>query len=532
VDFVPNFSPLNVTKKGESVPTKIPAIQAHNISKSFAGIKALVDVSLTLWPGEVHALMGENGAGKSTLMKVLAGLHSPDAGQLALEGKPAILRSPHEAILSGIAMIHQELMPIPDMTVAENIMLGREPASGVLGWIDRRALHDEVRRLVELLGIDLPVHRKMRQLSVAQMQTVEIAKALGQNARVLIMDEPTAAISEREVEALFKVIAMLKQRGVAIVYITHKMDEVFRIADRITVLRDGSNVGTYAAAEIDQQTLIALMVGRPLGSAVARNSSPGRSPGVFENSAMPTTAIAVRGLGRRGSFKDVTFEVRQGEILGITGLMGAGRTELVSAIFGLMPADEGEIVVCGRPVRIRRPTDAIRYGIGMVTEDRKEFGLVPTMSVAHNITLASLSDCCVGPLIRRRKEAEVVGAAIQSLSIKIGGGRQRVNQLEVNRLSGGNQQKVVIARSLLAGPSIIILDEPTRGIDVGAKAEVYTLIAQLAERGKAIVVVSSELPEVLALSDRLLVMRQGTIVTELNPRCTSQEEVLRYAMLG
>jgi inositol transport system ATP-binding protein len=492
----------------------VSVLQARNVSKSFTGVKALVDVSLTLWPGEVHALMGENGAGKSTLMKVLAGLHRVDSGEILLRGRPIVLRSPQDAIRNGIAMIHQELMPIPDLTVAENILLGHEPASRLPGWIDRRAVQSEARRLLDLLEADLPATRKMRRLSVAEMQTVEIAKALGQNASVLIMDEPTAAISDREVEALFNVIAMLKRRGVALVYITHKMDEVFRIADTITVLRDGSHVGTYPAAEIDRQTLIALMVGRPLGSVVPRPAAPKGG-----------TALSVRGLGRRGAFHNVSFEVRQGEILGITGLMGAGRTELVSAVFGLAPADAGEIRVAGRRVRIRRPDDAIRCGIGMVTEDRKGFGLVPTMSVRHNMTLASLADCCSGPFIRHAKEAALVAAGIRAFAVKTADGQQAVSQL-----SGGNQQKVVIARSLLAGPSILILDEPTRGIDVAAKTEVYALVAQLAQQGKSIVLVSSELPEVLALSDRLLVMRQGSIAAELNPSSTSQEEVLRYAM--
>jgi ABC-type sugar transport system ATPase subunit len=492
----------------------VALLEAQNICKSFAGVRALVDVSLTLYPGEVHALMGENGAGKSTLMKVLSGLHPPDAGEIRLDGRPVSLPNPHQAIRHGIAMIHQELMPIPDLTVAENILLGHEPMARLPGWIDRRALESEARRLLDLLDADLPLRGKMRERSVAQVQTVEIAKALGHNARVLIMDEPTAAISDREVQALFKVIAMLKRRGVAVVYVTHKMDEVFRIADRVTVLRDGSRVGTYAAAELDPQSLIALMVGRPLGSLAARDAA---IPG--------DVAISVHGFGRRGAFHNVSFDVRQGEVLGITGLMGAGRTELANAIFGLAPADAGEIRVAGNLVSIRRPADAIRHGIGMVTEDRKGFGLVLTMSVEHNMTLASLGDCCIGPFIRHAKESAVAAAAIQMMAVKTSGPRQAVGQL-----SGGNQQKVVIARSLLASPSILILDEPTRGIDVAAKGEIYALIARLARQRKSIVLISSELPEVLMLSDRLLVMRQGTMAAELDPSNTSQEEVLKYAM--
>ena len=489
-------------------------LQTRHVRKSFAGVKALVDVSLELRSGQVHALMGENGAGKSTLMKVLAGLHPVDSGELLLGGRPLVLHSPHDAIRNGIAMIHQELMPIPDLTVAENILLGHEPTSRLPGWIDRRALQREAKRLLGLLEVDLPVNRNMRCLSVAQIQTVEIAKALGHDPRVLIMDEPTAAISDREIQSLFKVIVRLKQRGVAIVYITHKLEEAMSIADSITVLRDGSHVGTYPAAEIDRQSLIALMVGRPLGSLIPRRAA---SPGEI--------TLSVRGLTRSGEFDNVSFDVRQGEILGITGLMGAGRTELVSAIFGLAPAESGEIRVAGQPVRIRRVADAIRHGIGLVTEDRKRFGLVPMMSVKHNMTLASLRDCCLGPFVRRTKESAVVEAGIRTLAIKTTGPRQ-----SVGHLSGGNQQKVVIGRSLLAAPTILILDEPTRGIDIGAKGEVYALIARLAEQGKSIVLVSSELPEVLSLSDRLLVMRQGSVVAELNPRLASQEEVLRHAM--
>jgi inositol transport system ATP-binding protein len=492
----------------------VPILEVQNIRKSFAGVKALVDVSLTLRSGEVHALMGENGAGKSTLMKILAGLHTADSGTIALDGIPIAPRSPHEAIRNGIVMIHQELMPVPDLTVAENILLGHEPASRFSGWINRRAMLSEARRLLGLLEIDLPLRARMRRLSVAEMQTVEIARALGRNARVLIMDEPTASISDREVEALLRVIAMLKRCGVAIVYITHKMDEVFRVADTITVLRDGSHVGTYLAKELDRPRLIALMVGRSVDAAASRPLA-----------SKSETALSVRALRRRGAFRDVSFDLARGEILGITGLMGAGRTELVSAIFGLAPAETGEICVAGRPVRIRRPADAIGHGIGMVTEDRKRFGLVPTMPVMHNATLTSLGDCCLGPFVRHARETSIADTAIRDLAIKTSGGRQAISQL-----SGGNQQKVVMARSLLARPKVLILDEPTRGIDVGAKAEVHALIGRLAQQGTSIILVSSELPEVLALSHRLLVMRQGAVAAELDPSRTSQEEILKYAM--
>lgn len=489
-------------------------LEAQSISKTFAGVRALANVSLSLRPGEVHALMGENGAGKSTLMKVLAGLHQPDTGTIRLGGRRVSIRSPHEAMRHGIAMIHQELMPIPNLTVAENVMLGHEPASRFLGWIDRRTLRTESQRLLALLNADLPVDRRMRELSVAQMQTVEIAKALAFQARVVIMDEPTAAISGQEVESLFRIIATLRERGVAIVYITHRMDEVFRIAQRVTVLRDGQHVGTYPASDLDEPRLISLMVGRELTAVFPPTRAvPGK------------VVLSIRGLSRGGAFRNVSFDVRQGEVVGLAGLMGAGRTEVVSAIFGLAPADTGNIEVHGKPARIRRPADAMRHGIGMVTEDRKTFGLVPEMSVRHNVSLASLNACCRGPLLHHVCEAEMVAACMREFAVRAADDSQTVRQL-----SGGNQQKVVIARTLLARPSIVLLDEPTRGIDVGAKIEVYGIIERLAREGKAVLLVSSDLPEVLSLSSRVLVMRQGTIVCELNPACTSQEEALRHAM--
>ena len=504
--------------------TEPPLLEARQICKAFAGVRALQDVSLRLRAGEVHALMGENGAGKSTLMRVLAGLDSPDAGEIRLNGQRVSIRSPHEAMRLGIAMIHQELMPVPHLTVAQNVLLGHEPASSWLGWIDRRAQRNEARRLLDLLGADVDVQRPMRDLSVAQMQTVEIAKALAFRARIVIMDEPTAAISGHEVEALFRVIDTLQRQGVAMVYITHRMDEVFRIAQTVTVLRDGRHVETCPASSLDQQRLIGLMVGRELKPVVMGRRKRTVGNDAAEPQAVPG-ALTVQGLSRAGSFRDVSFEVRRGEVLGLAGLMGAGRTEVVSALFGLRPADSGSILVDGRRVRIRCPADAMRYGIGMVTEDRKGYGLVPTMSVRQNLTLASLRACCSGPLVRHAREAAVAAAGIREFGIRASTDRQAVAQL-----SGGNQQKAVIARTLLAGPSIVILDEPTRGIDVGAKLEVHRIIARLVREGKAVILVSSELPEVLSLSDRLLVMRQGRVVAELDPAQTSQEEVLHYAM--
>jgi inositol transport system ATP-binding protein len=491
-----------------------PLLEARGVSKSFGGVHALEDVSFELRAGEVHALMGENGAGKSTLMNILAGLLQADEGEIRINGKPVRLHNPHEAMQLGIAMIHQELMVVPEMTVAENLLLGREPRGRLPGAIDRRAMEAEARRLLEMLDMDLPVSRPMKELSVAGMQTVEIARALGCDASIVIMDEPTAAISDREVNALFEVIRTLRERGVGVVYITHKMDEVSRIADRVTVLRDGHHVATHPAAGLDEKRLISLMVGRELISGAREKRQRGGE-----------VVLSVRGLSLEGAFRDIDFDVRRGEVLGLAGLMGAGRSEVVSAIFGLAPADSGEIKVRGKTARIRRPADAIRLGIGMVTEDRKGYGIVPEMTVPHNVTLAALRDCCRGPVIDHLREASVALGAIGRYGVKTSGPRQKVSQL-----SGGNQQKVVIARTMLAGPEIVILDEPTRGIDVGAKAEVYEIIRELTRKGRTVILVSSELPELLALSDRILVMREGELTAGFTPEKTTQEEILKHAI--
>ena len=477
-------------------------------------MRALRDVTFELRRGEVHALMGENGAGKSTLVKILAGLHAPDEGEVRVDGRRVTLRSPHEAMRHGIAMIHQELMPVPDLTVAENLLLGREPRGRIPGTVDRRALRKEAQRLLGVLGAELPVDVPMRALSVGEMQTVEIARAIGTQAAVVIMDEPTAALSDREVEALFAAIRKLQANGTALVYITHKMDEVFRIADRITVLRDGRHVATSPAADLDVQRLIALMVGRELvGGRVRDRVEPG------------ARVLTAEGLTRDGCYREVGLSLRRGEILGLAGLMGAGRSEVAAALFGLVPAERGEIRIDGRPVRIRHPAEAMRLGIGMVTEDRRAEGFVPLMSVRHNVTLASLARCCKGPVIRHAVEADTAARAIAQTGVKASGDGQAVVEL-----SGGNQQKVVFSRTLMPDPEIVILDEPTRGIDVGAKAEIHALIARLADQGKAVLLISSEMPELLALSDRLLVMRQGEVSAELDPLTVTQEEVLKHAM--
>lgn len=488
-------------------------LETQNLSKSFSGIRVLNDVSFQLRPGEVHAVMGENGAGKSTLMKILAGLVEPDSGAVYLAGRRLATGSPHAALNSGIAMIHQELLPFPNLSVAENILIGVEPARW-FGWINQRELHRRAAALLARLGGSLSTRQKMGELAVAELQVVEIAKALAHDARIIIMDEPTSALTEREAEALFALVRDLRSRGVSIIYISHKFDEVFSLADRLTVLRDGCHVVTGLTREFTPQTLIARMVGRELG--LCFNRSPCERGDVL---------LEVRQLGKQGRFGQVSFQVRRGEILGLAGLLGAGRTDVVTALGGLAPADDGEILVGGAPVRIRRPADAMRAGIGLVTEDRKRFGLVPTMNVRENLTLAALRECSAGGLVRSSEENRLAVEVTRSLNIR-GGGQDTA----VRFLSGGNQQKVVLGRTLLTEPRVLLLDEPTRGIDVGAKAEVHALVDKLAASGKAVVLVSSELPELMSLSDRILVMRQGRVTAELNARDTTANEILKAAI--
>ena len=487
----------------------MPLLQFRDLSKSFPGALALDRVRLDVEAGRVHALMGENGAGKSTLMKTLGGLLLPDSGEILFKGRAVRLRSPHDALRLGISMIHQELFPFRDLTVAANLCMGRETTRWFPGWLDHAAMNREAGRLLARLGVPIEPTRRMRDLSVAQMQSVEILKALAHESSVIIMDEPTTALSEREVTALFDAIRDLKQRGVAVIYISHKMDEIFRIADTITVMRDGRHVATRPASELDERELIRLMVGREPTPRVAGTGTTG---GVM---------LEVRGLGRPGRFRDVSFSLRRGEILGVCGLMGAGRSGLANAIYGLAPATTGEIRVKGKCVRITNPADALQAGIALVSEDRARFGFIPRMSVQQNLTLTRMKH----RFIDHRAEATLADEQIRRFSLKV----SDRNQAVVN-LSGGNQQKVIIAKALLTEPEILILDEPTRGIDVGAKAEIHSIITRLARSGKAILMISSELPELLSLSARLLVMREGSVTAELDPLHTSQEEIMSFAM--
>ena len=478
-------------------------------------MRALDGVSLDVREGEVHALAGENGAGKSTLVKILAGLEAPDGGEILWRGRPVRFDGPFDALRAGISIIHQELLPFPDLTVAENIAMGREPVRR-FGWIDRAAMNREASRLLEKLNAPIPPARRMGDLTIAEMQTVEIAKALGHRSELLIMDEPTSAISEREVEALTGVIAGLQSRGVAVIYISHRMSEVFRIAGRVTVLRDGRRVSASDIAQVTPEDLVALMVGRTPAAAAAQDRPEEPSAGAV---------LEVRNLSRPRAFREISFTLRRGEILGIAGLMGTGRTALAEAVFGLSPAGAGEILLNGRPVAMENPAQALQHGIALVTEDRKRFGLVPGMSVAENLTLAALGRFCRGPWVRRGAATRAAAEQIEALSI-----RPRDPFQSAGRLSGGNQQKIVIGKALLTSPTVLILDEPTRGIDVGAKAEIHAIIRGLAREGKAILLISSELPELLALSHRILVMREGTIAAEFAGRAASAGEILKFAM--
>jgi inositol transport system ATP-binding protein len=491
------------------------ALRMEDISKSFSGVAALNRVSLKVARGEVHALMGENGAGKSTLMKILSGIHQKDRGNIYLNGRLVDIRSPREALDLGISMIHQELNPVRAMTVSENIFLGREPCHRFTNVVNRRKQRELTLALFREMDVAISPDKKMADLSVAEMQLVEIVKAVSYNSVIIIMDEPTSAITGREAAKLFDIIQSLKTRDIAVIYISHKMEEIFRIADTITVLRDGQYIGTRPAKEMDHDTLVKLMVGREISQLF---------PEV--HSEKGCVSLEVEGLAKRGKFRDISFQARQGEVLGFAGLMGAGRTDIMETVFGMQRADAGRVRINGQEARIRSPADAIRLRMALITEDRQLKGLNLKASVKANITLANLKRFTrFGQMLRPNLENQAVDAELEKLRVKT---RHR-NQL-INTLSGGNQQKVVLAKWLLNDPEIIILDEPTRGIDIGAKAEIYKIIAQLAEQGKTIVMISSELEEILGLCDRVVVLYHGKITAEFERGAFNQENIIKAAM--
>jgi len=484
---------------------------AEHVSKSFGAVKAVIDASLQLTAGEAHALVGENGAGKSTFVKMLAGAHMPDTGTLYLEGQPVSLTSPAVARDAGIAIIYQEPTLFPDLDVAENVFMGRMPLRAGRR-VDRKAMNDQVNEVLSRLGVRLDPTRLTRGLSIADQQLIEIAKALTLDAKVIVMDEPTAALSSAEVARLYRVMETLRAEGSAVVFISHRLDEVFATCQQVTVMRDGRSVLTKPAAELDSDQLVRAMVGRDIEKRQARHGTPG------------DVVLKVDRLTREGKFVDVSFEVRAGEIVGLAGLVGAGRTEIAEAVFGIERYDAGSVTVSGAPLKKGSPTAAMAAGIGLVPEDRRQHGLVMEESIERNIVLASLQRVRRNGLLAASLSKEFATTWSQRLQIKF-------NKLAdpVSTLSGGNQQKVVLAKWLSRQPKLLMVDEPTRGIDVGTKSEVHGLIQRLASEGVAVVVISSELPEVLLLADRILVIREGRLVRELTNEEATEEAVIAAA---
>lgn len=493
-----------------------PLVQMRGISKAFSGNRVLENVEFEILPGEVHALMGENGAGKSTLMKILTGIYERDAGTVLVRGKEVHFKNTKEAEHTGIAVIHQELNIIPYLSVTENMFLGKELTIGKTGIIKYKEMKTKTREYLNRLGIDIDPDVEAGTLSVGQQQMIEIARAVAANTEVLIMDEPTAALTDREIHALFQVINSLREQGVGIVYISHRMDEIFEICDRISVLRDGQFIGTKAIPETNFDEIVKMMVGRQLGERF-----PERVP------ELGSTRLQVENLTSKGSFEGISFSVKQGEILGVAGLMGAGRTEIMEAIFGYRSISSGKVLIDGKETNIKSPYEAIQHGIGFITEDRKNEGLVLELSVRENFTLTNFSSVSNKGVISAKKEEEFVEDLIQKLHVKTAS-----QHLSVKSLSGGNQQKIVIGKWLGIQPKILILDEPTRGVDVGAKKEIYQLMNELTKQGVAIIMVSSELPEILGMSDRILVIHEGKVSATLSRNEADQEKIMQAATGG
>lgn len=486
------------------------------IEKSFPGVQALSDCRFELLKGEVHALMGENGAGKSTLMKVLTGVYQKDAGTIVYKGQPIEILSPKAAQDVGIGMIHQELNLSQDLSVAQNIFMGREPKKGFGLFLDEKELNRKVLQLFELMDLDMDPSTLVADLTVAKQQMVEIAKALSFNSEVLVMDEPTAALSETEIADLFRIINQLRKQGVGIVYISHRMDEIKQITDRITVMRDGRYIDTVLTSEVTNQQIITMMVGRQIYDSSKPENARTNSETVLE----------VIGLNRNRVLHDIHFQLKKGEILGIAGLVGAGRTELARAVFGADKIHSGEIRIHQRKVTIKEPHDAVRQGIGYLSEDRKRFGCVVDLDVKSNVVIASYRKFKFAGFIQSSKIRRTTQEIVDKLKVKT----PHIDQ-EVKFLSGGNQQKVVIGKWLTRDCDILIFDEPTRGIDVGAKSEIYKLLNDLTEQGKSIIMISSELPEILRMSHRIIVMCEGRITGELDYQEATQEKIMHLATL-
>ena len=494
-------------------------LEMRGVCKSFPGVKALDHAQLQLRPGTVHALMGENGAGKSTLMKCMFGIYKMDEGEILFEGQKVSIADPMEALKMGIAMVHQELQPIPARTVGENIFLGRYPMKKALGFIpivDHKKMYEDTAALLKKVRMDFDPQQMLGELSVSQMQSVEIAKAVSANCKVLILDEPTSSLTQNEVEALFRIVEDLKRDGVAIVYISHKMDEILRISDEVTIMRDGQYIGTWPAKEMTTDMIITKMVGRELTNLFPeRDNHPGEV--VFQ--VEDFTSINPK------SFRNVSFELRKGEILGVGGLVGAQRTELMEGLFGIRSHTTGRITYKGRELKINRPKNAIDQGVAMLTEDRRATGILGVLSVADNISIASLRQYLdFGVCINSRKVEQLVRDNVRKMNIKTPSSRTLIKSL-----SGGNQQKVLIGRWLANDPEVLILDEPTRGIDVGAKYEIYCIIAELAKQGKSIIMISSEMSELIGMSDRVMVMCDGRVTGFIDGKDATQENIMELA---
>ena len=493
--------------------TACPLLEMREMDKSFTGVHALKNIDLTLGRGECLALVGENGAGKSTLIKILGGAHPADRGSIAIDGSAVDITDPVESQRLGVAIIYQEFNLVPDLTVSENVFLGCEMSRH--GLIQRRREEDAAVELFKRIGLEIDPTRRCRELTVAEQQTVEIAKALNLNARIIVMDEPSAALTTQEVEALFAIIRDLKSRGIGIIYISHRLEEVFDVADRVMVLRDGEHVGTEPVDDIDKDTLIEMMVGRSLENEFPKQAA-----------AVGREALRTEGLCRGEAVRNVSFSVHAGEVLGFAGLVGAGRTETARLIFGADQPDSGRIFVDGKEAAISSPSDALRHRICLLTEDRKSQGLIPVHSARENFGLPNMDALAGWLFVDRKREREHFTGYVDSLKIKLSD-----MEAAASNLSGGNQQKLVLAKWLEQNCDVIIFDEPTRGIDVGAKYEIYLLMNRLAADGKAIIMVSSELPEILGMSDRVIVMHEGRITAEITDvRSATQEQVLAMAV--
>lgn len=493
-------------------------LEMRGISKSFPGVKALDGVNLNIRPGTVHALMGENGAGKSTLMKCLFGIYKMDEGEVYVDGEKMNITNPDEALKHGLAMVHQELQPVPARTIAENMYLGRYPTKSVgpLKMIDHKAMNEEAAKWLETVKLSFDPKTKLGELSISQMQLVEIAKAVSQNADLIILDEPTSSLTETEVEALFAIVRDLREKGVSFVYISHKMAEIRQISDDITIMRDGTYVGTWKMEDISDGDIVKNMVGRELTNVYPPLDN---TPGEVLMEVKGYTSINEK------SFKDCSFTLRRGEILGFGGLVGAQRTELMEAVFGMRHTTKGEIILNGKKVVVKHPSDAIKNGIGMITEDRRGNGILGCLSIADNVSIASLNNYLeAGIKLNKKQIEELVQENVAKLSIKTPDSKTLIQSL-----SGGNQQKVIISRWLANDPDVLIMDEPTRGIDVGAKYEIYQIMINLAKQGKGIIMISSEMPELLGVSNRVMVMCNGKITGEVSGEEATQENVMKYA---